>query len=193
MTESNREVNSSRERSLEEWEELAEGYSFDELARGLASGTISRGQALKLVGAGILGGALITLWPNEAQALSFRRRCRRRGGTVCRTPTGSRVCCPRTTVCSNGRCIRTCNNFDALTTCVTTAPNQCAQNSNCRCFPTTEGGSFCVDTTSLAFNCNNTQCTSTANCPAGSTCIKGGPAANCCPTNICVRAAASCS
>ena len=37
---------------------MTEEYSFDELARGLASGTLSRRRALKLVGAAFLGGAL---------------------------------------------------------------------------------------------------------------------------------------
>jgi hypothetical protein len=32
--------------------------SFDELTRGLASGTLSRGRALKLMGAALLGGTL---------------------------------------------------------------------------------------------------------------------------------------
>ncbi len=39
-------------------EDITEEYSFDELARGLATGTLPRGQALKLVGAALLGSAL---------------------------------------------------------------------------------------------------------------------------------------
>jgi hypothetical protein len=31
------------------------GHSFDELAKGLANGTLSRGRALRLVGASLLG------------------------------------------------------------------------------------------------------------------------------------------
>ena len=62
-----------------------EGHSFDDLARGLATGTISRGQALKLVGSTVLDAALMPLFPDTAQALtrSQRRKCRRGGGTVC--------------------------------------------------------------------------------------------------------------
>jgi len=39
--------------------------SFDELARGLANGSISRGKALRLMGAALLGGALAAIpgWP----------------------------------------------------------------------------------------------------------------------------------
>jgi hypothetical protein len=36
-------------------EDITEEYSFDELAKGMASGAISRGRALKLVGASFLG------------------------------------------------------------------------------------------------------------------------------------------
>jgi hypothetical protein len=36
-------------------------HSFDELARGLASGTLSRGKALKVMGAALVGGALGSL------------------------------------------------------------------------------------------------------------------------------------
>lgn len=35
--------------------------SFDELAKGLASGTVSRGKALRLMGAALVGGALASL------------------------------------------------------------------------------------------------------------------------------------
>ncbi len=44
-------------------ERLTEEDSFDDLARGLATGTLSRGQALKLVGAAVLGAALMPLFP----------------------------------------------------------------------------------------------------------------------------------
>ena len=40
--------------------------SFDELTRGLASGTLSRGRALRLMGAAVVGGALASLGIGEA-------------------------------------------------------------------------------------------------------------------------------
>jgi len=60
--------------------------SFDELAKGLASGTLSRGKALRLMGAALLGGALASL-PGGAWASHkgtphggrWGRRQRRRG------------------------------------------------------------------------------------------------------------------
>jgi hypothetical protein len=42
-------------------------HSFDELARGLASGSVSRRKALKLMGAALAGGALASI-PGVAQA-----------------------------------------------------------------------------------------------------------------------------
>jgi hypothetical protein len=39
----------------------ARDHSFDELTRGLASGSISRGKALKLMGATLVGGALASI------------------------------------------------------------------------------------------------------------------------------------
>jgi hypothetical protein len=48
-------------------EKQTDEYSFDELARGLATGTISRGRALKMMGAAILGGGVLTLLPGVAQ------------------------------------------------------------------------------------------------------------------------------
>jgi hypothetical protein len=53
--------------------------SFDELASGLASGSLSRGRALKLMGAALVGSALAFI-PGVAQA---RRPCTCREGTRC--------------------------------------------------------------------------------------------------------------
>jgi hypothetical protein len=39
----------------------ARDHSFDELTRGLASGTLSRGKALRLMGAALVGGALASI------------------------------------------------------------------------------------------------------------------------------------
>ena len=51
-----------------------EHYPFDDLARGLASGELSRSRALKLIGAAVLGGALGFLsLPKRAEARRRRR------------------------------------------------------------------------------------------------------------------------
>jgi hypothetical protein len=96
-----------------------EGH-LDGLAMGMADGSISRGRAIKLAGAALVGGAL-TLFgaTQEADAAVTgrqRRRCRRkytdadtgqRFGVIC-TGRGRTVCCDdRCTTarqCSAGRC-----------------------------------------------------------------------------------------
>ena len=45
-----------------------EEYSFDELAKGMASGNISRSRALKMAGAAILGAVLVPFSPAPAEA-----------------------------------------------------------------------------------------------------------------------------
>ena len=47
-----------RRDDLPDQEDIAEEHSFDELAKGLASGTLSRSRALKLFGGAVLGGLL---------------------------------------------------------------------------------------------------------------------------------------
>ena len=58
-------------------------HSFDDLARDLASGTISRGKALRLMAAALLGGAL-SFTPKVAEALPQAihnpHKCNSKGG-----------------------------------------------------------------------------------------------------------------
>lgn len=60
--------------------------SFDELASGLASGSISRGKALRLMGAALVGGVLASV-PAVAQAAPHNSLC-----NVCAEGT---TCCIR--------------------------------------------------------------------------------------------------
>jgi hypothetical protein len=63
---------------------------FDELAKGLARGTLSRGRALKLVGASLVSTLLVPLVPNVAEAAptcpssgsGCDASCRHTGGAV---------------------------------------------------------------------------------------------------------------
>src|SRR5215212_10951126 len=90
---------------------------FDDLAKRLDNGTISRRRALKVVGGALLGAVVPPLFPREAEArVSFRRRCRRKGGTVvspaatsgCRCAakctTGHSIFCNSAKTCS---CVKT--------------------------------------------------------------------------------------
>lgn len=83
-------------------EDATEEYSFDALAKGLASGTISRRKALKLVGSAILGAGLLSAIPTreaEAAECGSRHGCARQ----CRTRTNCRCV---ETVTGNVRCVR---------------------------------------------------------------------------------------
>jgi hypothetical protein len=57
-------------------------HSFDDLAKGMASGTLTRSRALKLTGAAILGSALsIFAIPDEAEARHRKKKKKRRSVT----------------------------------------------------------------------------------------------------------------
>ena len=94
------------------------GVDLDALATGMAEGTITRGRAMKLAGAALVGSALsLFALTDDAEAARigvarrrrlrrFRRRCRRREGArfckdrvdgtnrarCCRQPTSNRRC-----------------------------------------------------------------------------------------------------
>ena len=81
--------------------------AFDDLATGLESGAISRGNALKLTGAALAASALGLFASRGASAQeteleSARGRCRRKGGDFCRE-SGCHVCCGE-----GGRRLRAC-------------------------------------------------------------------------------------
>jgi hypothetical protein len=101
--------------------DAAKEHSFDELARGLASGTISRGRALKLVGSSILGAGFLAFIPGVAEARV--PKCSSGGGTGCSTS------CKNTS--KNCNCIRTTEGTRA---CVYACCSNrgCTSSSDCR-------------------------------------------------------------
>ena len=94
-------------------------HSFDELARGLASETVSRRKVLRLLGGALVGGAVASIpglsWlsgeSGEAQAAvcaTRGRACNRRrccSGLACIGKPGNRVCCPKRLVCGSVCCL----------------------------------------------------------------------------------------
>jgi hypothetical protein len=146
----------------------AEDGFFDDLARGLADGSLTRGKALRLMGAALVGGALASL-PGTALAdddcRSFGRRCRRdsqccskncvrRGdGKVCGCPEGQRRC--------NDRCVNLQRNENHCGSC----SNRCAAEETCvngACCPNAQ---VCgIPGTSL------TCCAEGQECPGGLSC-----------------------
>src|SRR5215216_7000955 len=73
-----------------------EGF-FDDLARGLADGSLTRGKALRLMGAALLGGTLASLGIREAAGAP--PGCKRAGKHCTRTDQ----CCG-SLVCLSGTC-----------------------------------------------------------------------------------------
>jgi hypothetical protein len=119
-------------------EDATEEHSFDELARGLASGAISRRKALKLGGVALLGGfGLFSVFPDAAEAR--RRRGRRRGRGL--GQRSSRTCGINESGCNFGSCVCPRNTF-----CITNNNNNfndpgfCSSSSSSRTCGINESG-----------------------------------------------------
>ena len=119
---------------------------FDDLAKGLDDGTISRRRALKLAGGALLAAVVPSVFPPEAQALSRRRRCRRKGGLFLPSADPNSPC----------RCTNKC----------TRRALHCHNNSSCLCYKNIDGAGFCGQTATV-----QDFCSSSLPCPAGSTCV----------------------
>jgi hypothetical protein len=158
---------------------------FDDLARGLADGTLTRGKAIRLMGVALVGGALASL-PGVALAdddcRRFGRRCRRdsqccskncvrRGDDkVCGCPEGQRRC--------KDRCVNLDRNENHCGSC----SNRCAEGQECvggvcagGC--ASDGGACSGDTDCCA---EGQQCVSgVCQCPSGTTLCGGSCVPNC--------------
>src|SRR5215218_9814405 len=163
--------------------------SFDELARGLASGSISRRRALKLMGAALVGGTLGSLGgvaaaDDECKPLNKQCRkdkqcdsgkcatCRSNGG-----PCASNAECCRIAFgggCRNGTCVESCIQ-PSLTPCDPNDPSACgAPDSGCNCLP--EASS---DKTYCRSDVTTTLCTTSCDCPSGQFCEPFGDESFC--------------
>ncbi len=114
-----------------------EQRSFDDLASGLAGGTISRRRALKLAGASLLGASGLAWFASPAEAAPT---CPRRGAgcsRLCRN-TNKQCFCIRTTG-GNRRCVYPCC---SARTC--TSGQQCHRSEVCIKSDCGRGGSVCV-------------------------------------------------
>ena len=149
--------------------------SLDELAKGLANGTLSRGKAIRLVGGALLGTALASFpgvaWANDCRRLGREcrrdsqccsRNCVRRGDDkVCGCPEGKSSC--------NDRCVNLDRNENHCGSC----SNRCVEGQECvggvcQCLSgTTLCGGQCVSTTcpeGQTFNTDTCQCETTETC-----------------------------
>jgi hypothetical protein len=140
--------------------------AFDELAIGLDSGSISRGRALRLLGAALVGGVLGSLGIGEAAA--DRPGCKR-AGKRCRK---DRLCCSRN--CVNGTCaacpagrVELSNGTCALPCGAGLPPcPDCSSVGLPSCDRADAGGTFCTgDRLGL--------CGPGGSCPTGQFCLGG--------------------
>jgi hypothetical protein len=119
--------------------------SLDELAKGLATGTLSRGKALRLMGAALVGGALGSVGIGEAAAAPIGckrdgKKCKN-GNQCCSLNCSGGICVscpPGQELCNNGSCASTsCSQghiFDPFTcACIP------------QCIPDCPSSCFCID------------------------------------------------
>jgi hypothetical protein len=142
-----------------------EGF-FDELARGLADGTLTRGKALRLMGAALVGGSLASLGIREAGA--DPPGCKR-AGKHCTRDT---QCCG-SLVCVSGTCqTPTTSTTETPTTSTTETPTT----------PTNETPTTTTTETPTTTTTETPTTTTTPMCiPNGGTCTAGGT--QCCSGN----------
>jgi hypothetical protein len=132
--------------------------SFDELARGLANGTLSRGKAIRLMGSALLGAALAAVpgvaWAND-RCSQGQTRC---GDRCVNLQTNERHCgscrnrCGPNQTCCKGRCVNLQKN-----------EHHCGSCSN-RC----DEGQECVEGM-----CGGGEPICTPSCPEGEVCVQG--------------------
>jgi hypothetical protein len=150
-----------------------EGF-FDELARGLADGTLTRGKALRLMGAALVGGSLASLGIREAAA--DRPGCKRNGKNC----TRDTQCCG-SLVCPSGTCqTPTTSTTETPTTSTTETPTTTttetpSTTTSTPCLP--NGGSCTTNGQCCSDNCSNGFC-----CPTGYVGLSNGTCAKPCST-----------
>ncbi len=127
---------------------------FDDLARGLADGSLTRGKALRLMGAAVVGGTLGSLGIG-GEASADPPGCKRNGKICAR----NEQCCSGN--CSGGSC-------RAQTTTTTTTTPLCRPN-----------GVSCPSVTQCCSgNCSHARC-----CPTGRVGLSNGTCALPCSSN----------
>ena len=109
-------------------------YGFDEAATGLAGGTISRGQALKLTGSALLGGGLLAIFAGEADAQD--RQCANKSAINNNRCPNSRCGLNR-----NCRCATTVRDVKM---CVTFRNRSCPRRNECNRTRDCRRGEVCV-------------------------------------------------
>jgi hypothetical protein len=153
--------------------------SFDDLAKGLASGTLSMGKALRWMGGALLGAALASV-PGVAWADGCRRL-----GRECRRDS---QCCSRN--CIRRRGDKVCGCPEDQSRCGDRCVNLKTDERHCgRCGKSCDAGEECV-----RGKCKNgtPTCTVDSNTPCSTPCNPSDPACQCATTvegdTVCLNA-----
>jgi hypothetical protein len=174
-------------------------HSLDELAKGLATGTLSRGKAIRWMGGALLGAALASVpgvaWANDCRRLG--RACRRDSQCCsrnCIRQGDDKVCgCPEGRTPCNDRCVNLDRNenhcgscFNRCQTGETCADGTCCPNSRV-CGTGTSltccaEGQECVDGVCQG-SCPGTTLTTEGDCNCASICPGGIPITVTCQDN----------
>jgi hypothetical protein len=197
-------------------------HRFDDLARGLANGTVSRGRALRLFGAALVGAALGSVpgvalakppppgsgcKPQGAKCIVNRDCCSQN----CFTQKGKMICGPVSGACFNNNDCASLPGQDACTKAVCDPAGVCVLEpvANCclnagqcptpgdQCLKATCVNNVCVPAPDVGKSCNdNLRCTEGDTCNAAGECV--GTAKTCtastdpCKVNVCDPATGNC-
>jgi hypothetical protein len=129
--------------------------SLDELAKGLATGTLSRGKAIRWMGGALLGAALASVpgvaWADDCRRLG--RACRRDSQCCsrnCIRQGDDKVCaCPEGRTPCNDRCVNLERNENHCGECF----NRCAEGEECMNGECSGGAPVCDPPCEVGANC----------------------------------------
>ena len=157
--------------------EATDASSFDDLAKGLATGTLSRGRALRMLGAALMGGALASIpgvaWAAKpggcASGVTCKGKCCPVGAT-CGTGKGGGCACPTGQMVCGGQCVSLTTNQNCGSCGNACQEGKTCQGGVCACPQgQTECGGVCRDLATDVLNCG--LCGSA--CGTGQSCVGG--------------------
>jgi CXCXC repeat len=167
---------------------------FDDLARGLADGSLTRGKALKLMSAAVVGGTLGSLGLGgvavaDEECKPTAKKCKKDkqccsgacvGGTCAACPSEQVLCGGS---CVSNSCLTNSGQVFNTTTCQCECPSGTVELSNGTCVTSCAGGGACPGCEGCAqgisdtycFNLSGSQgsCATDSDCPTGEFCASG--------------------
>jgi hypothetical protein len=152
---------------------------FDDLARGLADGSLTRGKALKLMGAAVVGGTLGSLGIGGVAVAD--EECK---------PTGKKCrknaqCCSG--ICSGGTCQAQTTTTTTSTSTTSTSTSTTSTSTTPMCIPTASSTTCTADNQCCSGNCCGTSTGSPGRCyqHASTPCTTGAQCCGSCFNGTC--------